>query len=160
MPLVNLTRSTSHVTRVLLGLPSPMVKFPTHLQRSISSTPSCCFAEPPAGQLRFTNSATMQFTTDLIAAVAEMFPSRYFSTGGDELNEACYAADNQTQQELKATGQTFEQALSKFTVSTHRALSKKNKTAVVWEGLLLWLFAQGIITYNAILCMYRDGSRP
>lgn len=83
----------------------------------------------------------MNFTTSLLAAVAKMFPSKYFSTGGDELNEACYAADNQTQQELNATGETLEQALSKFTVSTHQALLKEQKTPVVWEGSLLWLFA-------------------
>jgi hexosaminidase len=129
-----------------------MVKF-QRIYNDLSYPPRCYFAEPPAGQLRFTNTATVNFTTDLLAAVARMFPSKYFSTGGDELNEACYAADTQTQQELNATGKTLEQALSEFTVSTHQALLKQKKTPVVWEGLLLRLIAQGIMTYNAIFCI-------
>ena len=94
-------------------------------------------SEPPAGQLRFTNPATVNFTASLLASVAKLFPSKYFSTGGDELNEACYAADQETQQQLNSTGETLEQALSNFTVSTHAALIKEGKTPVVWEGLLL-----------------------
>ncbi|KIM78434.1 glycoside hydrolase family 20 protein [Piloderma croceum F 1598] len=114
-------------------------------------TPWATFAnEPPAGQLRFTNTATVNFTTDLIAAVAKMFPSKYFSTGGDELNEACYAADTQTQQELNATGKTLEQALSTFTVSTHQALLKLQKTPVVWEEMVL---AHNVTLSNTTIVM-------
>lgn len=107
-----------------------------HLTQSIANL------EPPAGQLRFTNPATVNFTTNLVAAVAKMFPSKYFSTGGDELNEACYTADQETQQQLNSTGQTLEQALSNFTVSTHSALMAQGKTPVVWEGLLFDLFGR------------------
>jgi hexosaminidase len=85
--------------------------------------------------LRFASLATVNFTAHLLAAVAKMFPSKYISTGGDEINEACYAADTQTQQLLNSTGQTFEQALSTFTVATHGALKQQRKTVVVWEGL-------------------------
>lgn len=158
MQLANLTRSTSHVTRLLLGLPSRMVKF-QRIYNDLSYSPYCYFAEPPAGQLRFTNTATVNFTTDLVAAVAKMFPSKYFSTGGDELNEACYAADTQTQQELNATGENLEQALSKFTVSTHQALLKLKKTPVVWEGLSLWVDCAGDYDLRRNI-LYRDGSRP
>ena len=91
-------------------------------------------SEPPSGQLRFASPATTDFTSDLLAATAKMFPSSMFSTGGDELNVPCYTDDAETQQILKSTGQTLEQALSTFTQATHGALAKLGKTAVVWEG--------------------------
>lgn len=69
-----------------------------------------------------------------------MFPSSMFSTGGDELNIPCYTDDVETQQILNSTGQTLEQALSTFTQSTHGALAKLGKTAVVWEGLEVFYY--------------------
>ncbi len=59
--------------------------------------------EPPAGQLRLASSKTTQFTANLIKAVSSMFPSKLFSTGGDEINQECYAKDPQTQQDLRAS---------------------------------------------------------
>ena len=63
-----------------------------------------------------------------------MFPSKFFSTGGDEINTNCFANDPETQEILSSTGQTLDQALSKFTETTHGALEKIGKTPVVWEG--------------------------
>jgi len=56
--------------------------------------------EPPAGQLRVANAATTQFTANLMKEVSSMFPSKLFSTGGDELNMNCYTSDGPTQQDL------------------------------------------------------------
>ena len=92
--------------------------------------------EPPAGQLRVASNATVAFTADLLSAVAKMFPSTLLSTGGDEINTNCYTDDNQTQTELKQSGESFAQALSAFTVATHAAIQKLGKTPVVWEGTL------------------------
>ncbi|KZP12522.1 glycoside hydrolase family 20 protein [Athelia psychrophila] len=101
-------------------------------------TPWASFAnEPPAGQLRFALPATVSFTTNLLAAASSLFPGSYFSTGGDELNAACYTQDTLTQQQLNKTGQTISQALSNFTVTTHAALEAKGKTPVVWEEMVL-----------------------
>ena len=91
-------------------------------------------SEPPAGQLRLANAQTIQFTANLLTAVAKMFPSTLFSTGGDEINANCYTQDAQTQQELSAAGKTFEQALDSFTQATHKAIEGQGKTPVVWEG--------------------------
>ena len=91
-------------------------------------------AEPPAGQLRLASEATTNFTAGLLAAAAKLTPSTLFSTGGDELNTNCYAADEETQAALNATGQTLEQALNTFTQVTHKALLDEGKTPVVWEG--------------------------
>lgn len=90
--------------------------------------------EPPAGQLRLASSETTKYTAGLLAAVAKMFPSTLFSTGGDELNTNCYAADANTQEDLVSTGQTLEQALNVFTQTTHKAIIAEGKTPVVWEG--------------------------
>jgi len=102
------------------------------------STPWANFAnEPPAGQLRLASQDTTQFTANLLSSVAKMFPSTLFSTGGDEINANCYASDTQTQQELSAAGLNFEQALSAFTVTTHKAIEAQGKTPVVWEEMVL-----------------------
>ncbi|KXN82648.1 Beta-hexosaminidase 2 [Leucoagaricus sp. SymC.cos] len=66
-----------------------------------------------------------------------MFPSKLFSTGGDELNTNCYAKDNQTQQDLKSQGKTLEQALDTFTQAEHSMLEQAGKTPVVWEEMAL-----------------------
>lgn len=92
--------------------------------------------EPPAGQLRFMSPDTTKFTADLLSSAAKLTKSKYFSTGGDELNVACYDQDTETQEILNSTQQTLFQALSNFTAETHGALIKEGKTPVVWEGLL------------------------
>jgi hexosaminidase len=108
--------------------------------------------EPPAGQLRLASPATTKFTAGLLKAAATLFPSKLFSTGGDELNANCYAKDAATQKDLgepvhlrpktkilsatmiAAQGKTLEQALDTFTQATHSALRESGKRAVVWEG--------------------------
>lgn len=99
--------------------------------------PAHSLIEPPAGQLRFTEPSTIKFTTSLLNAASSLFPSKYFSTGGDEINIPCYDQDGPTQATLKSTGKTLEQALSTFVQSTHSALRAKGKTAVVWEEMVL-----------------------
>lgn len=95
---------------------------------------NCREIEPPAGQLRLASSTATHYTADLLAAVAKMFPSTLFSTGGDELNTNCYAADMDTQQDLQSSGKTLEEALDTFTQVTHKAIIAEGKTPVVWEG--------------------------
>lgn len=97
------------------------------------ATPWATYAnDPPAGQLRLASPATINFTVGLLSAVAKMFPSTLFSTGGDEINARCYADDAQTQNDLG--GRTFDQAFDAFTQATHGALRNLGKTPVVWEG--------------------------
>ena len=103
--------------------------FPSFLQRC-----SRIYPEPPAGQLRLASPAATNFTAEMLAAVARMFPSTLMSTGGDELNTNCYAQDAETQADLKAAGQTLEEALDVFTQKTHAAIEAVGKTPAVWEG--------------------------
>jgi len=94
-------------------------------------------SEPPAGQLRLADPVVVNFTADVLSAVAKVLPSTLFSTGGDEVNTACYAADEPTQKILNATGKTLFDALDEFTAVTHGALHDLGKTTVVWEEMVL-----------------------
>ncbi|KAF7293004.1 Beta-hexosaminidase [Mycena indigotica] len=110
---------------------------PEHIACSQSSPWTTFANEPPAGQLRLATPATVNFTTGLITAAAKVLPGKYFSTGGDELNTACYTQDAKTQADLKSSGQTLEKALNSFTQATHGALAKLGKNPVVWEEMVL-----------------------
>lgn len=64
-------------------------------------------------------------------------PGNLFSTGGDEVNAACFADDAETQMSLNATGMNISQALNNFVGATHSALRAQGKTPVVWEEMVL-----------------------
>lgn len=91
-----------------------------------------------------------------------MFPSKYFSPGGDEVNFKCYAVcfnllivtrqltsfgnsprihrlqhDAQSQAELKSSTKTMEKALSSYVEQTHSVITRAGKTPVVWEEMVL-----------------------
>ncbi|KAJ6622729.1 N-acetylhexosaminidase [Mycena sp. CBHHK59/15] len=128
---------------VLMEIDSPghtaiiAASHPEYIACSQASPWSTFANEPPAGQLRLATPAVVNFTASLFSAVAKVMPSKYFSTGGDELNTECYAQDAQTQADLKSSGKTLEQALNTFTTATHGALTKLGKTPVVWEEMVL-----------------------
>ncbi|KAF9464152.1 N-acetylhexosaminidase [Collybia nuda] len=110
---------------------------PEHIA-CFEASPWAQFAnEPPAGQLRLASPDTTKFTSALIKSAASLFPSKLFSTGGDELNANCYAKDAATQKDLASQGKTLEQALDTFTQATHGALKEIGKRAVVWEEMVL-----------------------
>jgi hexosaminidase len=68
----------------------------------------------------------------------------------------CYTQDAQTQSDLKAAGQTLEQALNVFAQKTHAPLLSQGKSPVVWEGTLrLWYTASAQIYQTEL---DRDGS--
>ncbi|KAG7088857.1 hypothetical protein E1B28_012811 [Marasmius oreades] len=111
--------------------------FPEHIACN-EKTPWATYAnEPPAGQLRLASDATVKFTANLIEAASSLFLSKFFSTGGDEVKQSCYQDDEETQQQLNASGKTVETALNDFMKATHEALHKNGKTAVVWQEMVL-----------------------
>ena len=126
------------------------------------ATPWTTYAnEPPAGQIRIANPAAVNFTGDMLAAIAKTLPSSLFSIGGDEVNTNCYTTDPATQQDLKDSGKTFDQALSDFVQSNQEVLTGIGKTPVVWEGesaipqtcttLTLLSFAEMVLNFNISL---------
>jgi len=111
--------------------------FPQHIACP-DATPWTEFAnEPPAGQLRFANAETTNFTSRLLSSASALFSGKYFGTGGDEINANCYDKDPQTQEDLVKSGKTIDQALNDFTVATHAALKSAGKSTFVWEEMLL-----------------------
>lgn len=66
----------------------------------------------------------------------------------------CYTNDEPTIAALNASGQTFEEALSTFTVSTHKALENLGKTPVVWEGKLKF---ESCLHRCGLMMQFRDG---
>ncbi|EIN12436.1 beta-hexosaminidase [Punctularia strigosozonata HHB-11173 SS5] len=80
---------------------------------------------------------TTHFTKRLLSAAAELFPSSLFSTGGDEVNMRCYEEDDETQEQLRGSGKSVEDALREFTRASHDALRAQGKTPVVWQEMVL-----------------------
>jgi hexosaminidase len=107
--------------------------------------------EPPAGQLRFADPKAIQLASSIFSSVATAFPSKYLSTGGDELNIPCYMTDNATVAQLHATGQTLEQALNTFTQATHGAVHKAGKSPIIWEEMVL---VHNVTLANDTIAMY------
>jgi hexosaminidase len=93
------------------------------------------------------------FTSALFEGAAELMKSRYFSTGGDEVNVACMVSailfdrcgipdvgrkqmeDEPTLAELEAHGWTLSEALDDFIGRTHATLRRQGKTPVVWQEM-------------------------
>ncbi|GAA5900768.1 hypothetical protein JCM5296_004890 [Sporobolomyces johnsonii] len=94
-------------------------------------------AEPPAGQLKLGLADVLEFTQRLLQSVAPVFPSKYFSTGGDEVNALCYLQDPDVSVAMAAHNATLDDLLSEFVRGTHETLRKVGKTPVVWEEMVL-----------------------
>ncbi|GAA6035914.1 hypothetical protein JCM8097_005160 [Rhodosporidiobolus ruineniae] len=102
----------------------------------LESTPWATYsAEPPAGQLRLGDEATLQFSKQVVKSVTSMLSSRYFSTGGDEVNEQCYRDDPITGTALNRS--SFDGLLSTFVNSLHDTVRDSGKTPLVWEEMVL-----------------------
>ncbi|TIA89004.1 hypothetical protein E3P99_02262 [Wallemia hederae] len=82
-------------------------------------------AEPPAGQLNLQNDDVLPLVQSVLDDLLPRAPSKYFGTGGDELNPACY---DMTLDELAPLVRSFQSSLSD-------KLDEFNKTAVVWHEL-------------------------
>jgi len=124
----------------LLWYKYPYISHPEHIACAPGSAAydDTIANEPPSGQLRFAVPATQAFTTSVLDGFGKLFPtSSFFSTGGDEINQKCFDNDPQTQAALTASGKTFEEALSAFTVAEHAVLRAQGKTPVVWEEMVL-----------------------
>ncbi|GAA5956082.1 hypothetical protein JCM21900_002589, partial [Sporobolomyces salmonicolor] len=102
------------------------------------SSPWATYAnEPPAGQLRLGDDAVLEFSKTLVKSVSGMFDSKYFSTGGDEINTACYTSDPVTGSILNSTSSSLDDLLGTFVEGVHEIVREAGKTPVVWEELVL-----------------------
>lgn len=113
---------------------SPWSTF-AHGESVFSSHSFCCVADA-CGQLRLASPAVTNFTVEMLAAAARMFPSTLMSTGGDEIN----AKDAKTQADLKSPGRTIEQPLDVFT-------QKRMGLSRLWARPLLYGFPSTYIRW-------------
>ncbi|ORY69311.1 glycoside hydrolase family 20 protein [Leucosporidium creatinivorum] len=93
--------------------------------------------EPPTGQLKLGDPATQAFAEELVKSASDMMSSPYFSTGGDEINDACYEQDLTTTSALLNGNATLDELLSTFVEGVHHRLRAAGKTSVVWEEMAL-----------------------
>ncbi|KAL8280208.1 hypothetical protein RQP46_007322 [Phenoliferia psychrophenolica] len=97
-------------------------------------TPWATYAnEPPAGQLRLDDEEVLGFAKNLTGTIAKLTSSPYFSTGGDEINVACYAQDPA----MNASSVNLNDSISVFVEGLHATLSEIGKTPIVWEEMVL-----------------------
>jgi hexosaminidase len=90
-------------------------------------------AEPPAGQLRITNTKAVSLVKSILSGLAKRLPGTFLHAGGDEVNRKCYADDAETQTALKASGETIDDAVGKFANTTTSAVLQAGKIPIVWE---------------------------
>ncbi|POW01874.1 hypothetical protein PSHT_12341 [Puccinia striiformis] len=113
--------------------------------------------EPPAGQLRLADDRSLNLINEIFQVLTSRIPGTLFSSGGDEINKRCYEEDEPTQISLHQKNQTFNQALSRFVLSTHETIRRSGKTPVVWEELVL---DEGLplSTDHTIVSVWRNSS--
>ncbi|GAA5918632.1 hypothetical protein JCM6882_007887 [Rhodosporidiobolus microsporus] len=111
--------------------------FPEHIA-CFETTPWAAYAaEPPAGQLRLGNEATLKFAQEIVKSAMSMTKAPYFSTGGDEVNEACYSQDSLVSTILTRRNTTVKALLDAFVSGLHGTVREAGKTPVVWEEMVL-----------------------
>ncbi|BEJ11092.1 hypothetical protein CspHIS471_0105140 [Cutaneotrichosporon sp. HIS471] len=105
--------------------------------------------EPPSGQLRFADPATISFTRKMFKQTLGLLKSPYFGTGGDEINAVCVSNDTQTADIYAANGWSFNfttkaesdatlsAALRPFTEQTHEVIREIGRTPVVWDEMAI-----------------------
>ena len=103
---------------------------------------------PPPGQLLFSDPEVSMYMKGVFEDAIGLISSKYFGTGGDEINMPCMvspegsmSADKQTADprfnaSLVQYNWTFVDALNNFTAITHSALHEAGKTPVVWEEMV------------------------
>lgn len=122
-----------------------------------NKTPWAKYAnEPPAGQLRIASNATIEFTKNLFRSVLTMMTSPLMSTGGDEVNLACWEEDEETMANLEDKNITIAEALNKFVVAIQGVLKENKMAPLIKSGMFgylicvvgLILSADMILTHN------------
>ncbi|RSH95335.1 N-acetyl-glucosamine-6-phosphate deacetylase [Saitozyma podzolica] len=112
--------------------------------------------QPPAGQLRFADPRVADFVSGVFTASAGLSGSRYFSTGGDELNVACMMEDEPTTELLDRNGWTLDEALDDFTRKTHATLIGLGKTPLVWQEMVLDHGPMWSLSRDTIVDIWKD----
>ncbi|KDN42718.1 glycoside hydrolase family 20 protein [Tilletiaria anomala UBC 951] len=131
------------------------IDMPGHEYMGVSSMPGDLVAcgnqlpwtavanEPPSGQLRLGQNTTDKFVAGVIEQTAAIFPGKYFSTGGDEINLACYG---------KTKNSDIDESLLKpFLEKAHAKVADAGKIPMVWEEMAINFPATGKTLRNGTI---------
>jgi hexosaminidase len=93
-------------------------------------------AEPPSGTLKLNSSAVSSFLDKLFDDVLpRVLPySKYFHTGGDEVNKMAYTLDDTVK---SSDVRVLQPLMQQFVEKNHERVRKNLLTPVVWEEMLL-----------------------
>lgn len=93
-------------------------------------------AQPPSGHLKLNNKNVEEFLTKLFNdVIPRLTPfSKYFHTGGDEVNKNIYKLDVGVDSSDRAVIKPY---LEKFLTHVHGLVRKHGATPVVWEEMVL-----------------------
>ncbi|BGP12495.1 Glucosamine-6-phosphate isomerase (Glucosamine-6-phosphate deaminase) (GNPDA) (GlcN6P deaminase) [Rhodosporidiobolus nylandii] len=111
--------------------------FPDYIACPAASPWATYANEPPTGQLRLGDDASLDFAKQVVQSVTSMARGPYFSTGGDEVNEACYLEDPVVSAALEDQSKTIDELLGDFIDGLHGAVRDAGKIPVVWEEMVL-----------------------
>lgn len=108
--------------------------YPEHIACANKSPWQVYASEPPAGQLRIASDETLAFVKEMFDSIVKTLPGTMVSSGGDEVNQPCWADDEQTQTDLQQKNITISEALNKFIIEVQGVFKKYNKTPFIKSG--------------------------
>lgn len=91
--------------------------------------------EPPPGSLKLNDAAVSKYVDGLLTEVASLFPGKYFSTGGDEVDLGCYGVKRKSDIDVRG--------IKPFVGHAHEVLAQQGKTPIVWEEMAIDFPATG-----------------
>ena len=136
----------------------PEIDMPGHFKSAIDNYPYLsCTGEPGWGQT-FSKPAclgketTYQFCKDVLAEIADLFPSKYIHIGGDEVNIQSWEACPRCQKSIKDHNLKDEHELQSFFNKDIEAFLKtKGKRLIGWDEI-----ADGGLSKDATMMWWRN----
>ncbi|KAI0697016.1 N-acetylhexosaminidase [Cytidiella melzeri] len=122
--------SPGHTTGIAFG-------HPEHVACANKVPWSKYASEPPAGQLRIANESTLAFSKQLYDSVATSFTGTMMSSGGDEVNLACWEDDEDFVNDLTAANTTIPEALNRFIQEVQGVIKLHNKMPLIKSDMIL-----------------------
>jgi hexosaminidase len=107
---------------------------PEHVSCANKTPWSKYASEPPAGQLRIANKNTLAFVKSLFDSVATIFTGTMMSSGGDEVNLACWEEDEDFVNDLHVANTSIPEALDSFVQEVQSVIKQHGKIPFIKSG--------------------------
>lgn len=108
--------------------------YPEHVACANKSPWQTYASEPPAGQLRIASDSTLAFIKAVFESVVARLPGTMVSSGGDEVNLACWADDEETVEDLRRKNVSIAQALDVFIGEVQGVFKRYGKQPFIKSG--------------------------